>query len=40
MLKMWDMQIPINYVKIILDNMKRQKIIFNPVMGCSFNNTS
>ena len=32
--------IPINYVKYILDDMKKKKIIYNPVMGCSFNNTN
>ena len=32
--------IPINYVKIIMDDMRKKKIIFNPIMGCSFNNTN
>jgi serine protease Do len=32
--------IPINYVKVIMDDMWKRKIIFNPVMGCSFNNTN
>lgn len=32
--------IPINYVKVVLDNMFKNKIIRNPVLGCSFNNTN
>ncbi len=30
--------IPINYFKIVSDEMFKKKIIFNPIMGCSFNN--
>lgn len=32
--------IPINYFKIIMEDMLKNKIIFNPIMGCSFNNTN
>ena len=32
--------IPINFLKIVLDDMFKNKIIYNPVLGCSFNNTT
>ena len=32
--------IPINYYKIIKDEMLKKKIIYNPILGCSFNNTN
>ena len=32
--------IPINYVKLVLDDMFKNKVIRNPVMGGSFNNTN
>ena len=32
--------IPINYVKLVLEDMYKNKVIRNPVLGCSFNNTN
>lgn len=32
--------IPINYVKLVLDDMFKNKLMRNPVLGCSFNNTN
>lgn len=32
--------IPINFLKIILSDMYKKKIIYNPILGCSFNNTT
>ena len=32
--------IPINYLKVVIDDMFKKKIIHNPIMGGSFNNTN
>ena len=32
--------IPINYIKLVLNDMFKNKLIRNPVLGCSFNNTN